>query len=96
MRSGIALPAFIIAACCIVALAFTDKPVRALECSVVVQGATGEATNTLTFVAYDVESWDMNGRVLYVSTVEDGERFAWERAVVDGETCRDVAQETQP
>ena len=87
MNSGIALPAFLIAACCAVALAFTDKPVRALECSV---------DDTLTFVAYDVESWDMNGRVLYVSTVEDGERFAWERAVVDGETCRDVAQETQP
>ena len=61
-------------------------PAPSLECSV---------DDTLTFVAYDVTSWDMRDGTLVVRSVEDTHTFTLSRDVLDGETCREVFPEGQ-
>ena len=58
-----------------------DKPLHNLECSV---------DDTLTFVAYDVTHWDIAQGTLDVVSEEGGELFAMSRAMLAGETCREV------
>lgn len=56
-------------------------PAPSLECSV---------DDTLSFVAYDVTSWDMKDGTLVVRSVETTHEFTLSRDVLDGETCREV------
>ena len=71
-----------------------DKPLHNLECSVDDIGAGSEsATNTLTFVAYDVKHWDIAQGTLDVVSEEGGELFAMSRVMLAGETCREVRAE---
>lgn len=59
------------------------KPAPTLECSV---------DDTLTFVAFNVVRWDMEGPTVYAVTEgADGKRYTLERAVLPGETCAERA-----
>lgn len=85
---GFAACAILALGCCglIVALdnpANQGKPAPTLECSV---------DDTLTFVAFNVVRWDMEGSTVYAVTEgEDGKRYTLERAVLAGETCAERA-----
>jgi hypothetical protein len=61
-----------------------DKPLHNLECSV---------DDTLTFVAYDVQAWDIAQGTLDVVSEEGGELFVMSRVMLAGETCREVRAE---
>ena len=71
-----------------------DKPLHNLECSVDDIGAGSEsATNTLTFVAYNVTHWNMRDGILELVSREDGEDYVMSRILLLGETCREVRAE---
>ena len=55
--------------------------VPTLECSV---------DDTLSFVAYDVTSWDMNNGTLVVRSKETTHEFTLSRDTLDGETCKEI------
>lgn len=52
-----------------------------LECSV---------DDTLTFIAYDVQAWDMRAGTLTVESEEGGKSFVMARTMLAGETCRET------
>lgn len=60
-------------------------PAPSLECSV---------DDTLSFVAYGVTSWDMREGMLIVRSVEETHEFTLSRDTLDGETCREVWDES--
>lgn len=74
----------------IIATTGNGKPPN-LECSVADIGAGSEsATNTLTFVAYNVTHWNTRDGILEVVSREDGEQFAMSRILLLGETCKET------
>jgi len=94
-NDGIFWGCLVMAICLAGVIAVTGKRnLPNLECSVDDIGAGSEsATNTLTFVAYNVTHWNMRDGILEVVSREDGEEFAMSRILLLGETCREVRAE---